>query len=106
MTKVQLLKTSKAKRFQYLFMRHPLTILFGYIFIFLFGMCIYPFSNQPRQHFDSLIAFLAHIGLGISLTCLIGWPALVLAIIVPHLIASAIGALPVLCAAQLSDGVV
>ena len=38
----------KGERIKYLFMRHPLTILFGYIFVFLYGMCIYPFLNHPR----------------------------------------------------------
>src|SRR6266699_1562403 len=32
MTKDQFLKSSKGERRQYLFMRHPLVILFGYIF--------------------------------------------------------------------------
>ena len=91
MTKSQFFKASKADRFQYLFMRHPLTILFGYIFIFLFGMCLYPFFNRPREHVDSLIAFLVHIGLAITVTCLMGWTALMLAMVLPHLIASAVG---------------
>ena len=91
MTKTQFLKTSKGRRFKYLFMRHPLTILFGYIFIFLFGMCIYPFLNKPGKHFDSLIALLLHIGLGITVTLFMGWPALLLTIVIPELIACGIG---------------
>ena len=91
MTKAQFLKSSRGRRFQYLFMRHPLTILFGYIFIFLFGMCVYPFFNKPGKHVDSLIALLLHVGLGIAVTVFMGWPALLLTIIVPHLIASGIG---------------
>src|SRR5882672_8447290 len=54
MTTANFLKSSKGKRFDYLFMRHPLTILFGYVFIFFHGMCIYPFFNKPREHFDCL----------------------------------------------------
>src|SRR5882724_1559472 len=50
MTKEHYLKSSKAARFKYLFMRHPLTILFGYLTVFLQGMCIYPFFNDPKQH--------------------------------------------------------
>src|SRR6058998_767152 len=34
MTKAQYLASTRAERFKYLFMRHPLTILFGYVFIF------------------------------------------------------------------------
>jgi acyl-lipid omega-6 desaturase (Delta-12 desaturase) len=91
MTKDQYLKSSKAKRFEYLFMRHPLTILFGYPIVFLYGMCLSPFANNPREHYDSLIAFVLHIGIAVMLTYFFGWPALVLTQVVPHFIASAIG---------------
>jgi len=91
MTKVQYLKSSKARRFHYLFMRHPVTILFGYLVVFLYGMCLSPFVNDPREHFDSLVAFTLHIAIAVSLTCLIGWPALLLTQVIPHFIASAIG---------------
>ena len=43
MTSQHFSRISGAKRLKYLFMRHPLTILCGYLFIFLFGMCVYPF---------------------------------------------------------------
>src|SRR6266702_7182046 len=61
MTKAQYLKSSRMTRFKYLFMRHPLTILFGYVFAFLWGMCLYPFINQPREHKDCLAAFVVHV---------------------------------------------
>jgi omega-6 fatty acid desaturase (delta-12 desaturase) len=91
MTKAQFERSSKGKRFRYLFMRHPLTILFGYVFIFLFGMCIYPFFNQPKRHFDSLIACLVHLTLAVTITYFAGWSALVLTLIIPHFVASAFG---------------
>src|SRR5437867_3152380 len=43
MTKAQFLNIGKGKRLFYLFMRHPLTIHFGYVFVFLHGMFLYPF---------------------------------------------------------------
>jgi acyl-lipid omega-6 desaturase (Delta-12 desaturase) len=92
MTKAEYLRSSKATRFQYLFMRHPLTILFGYLFVFLWGMCIYPFINQPKQHYDCLIASVIHLTLAVALTWFFGWTALVLTLLLPHFIASAIGA--------------
>src|SRR3954465_14186054 len=60
MTRAQYLKSSRSTRFKYLFMRHPLVILFGYIFVFLHGMCLYPSLNDPREHYDCIIAFLLH----------------------------------------------
>jgi omega-6 fatty acid desaturase (delta-12 desaturase) len=85
------LKSSKSERLQYLFMRHPLTILFGYVFVFLYGMCIYPFFNSPREHYDCLIATVVHLTLAVALTYFFGWPGLLLTLIIPHLVASAIG---------------
>src|SRR5580765_502799 len=91
MTKAQFLASSPGKRFNYLFMRHPLTILFGYFFVFTYGMCIYPFFNKPREHFDCLIAFLLHVVIGAAIVHFFGWWALLFTQIIPHFIASAIG---------------
>lgn len=91
MTRAEFERSSKAVRFRYLFMRHPLTILFGYLFVFLHGMCIYPFFNNPRAHFDCLVAFVVHVAIGAALLFGLGWEAWVLAQLVPHFIACAIG---------------
>jgi acyl-lipid omega-6 desaturase (Delta-12 desaturase) len=91
MTRAEYLRSSRGQRFEYLFMRHPLTILFGYLFVFLYGMCLYPFFNQPREHYDCGIAFVVHILIAVTLTYCFGWPALLLTQIIPHFIASAIG---------------
>jgi omega-6 fatty acid desaturase (delta-12 desaturase) len=91
MTKEQYLNSSKSQRFQYLFMRHPLTILFGYIFVFVYGMALYPFFNSPKKHYDCMMAFIMHIAVGIALVYIFGWLALILVLIVPRLIACGIG---------------
>ena len=91
MTKAQYWQSSKAKRFKYLFMRHPLTILFGYPIVFFYGMCVAPFVNDPREHSDCFIAFVSHIGIAVMLTYFFGWPALLLTQVIPYFIASAIG---------------
>jgi len=91
MTKAQFLKSSKGMRFKYLFARHPLTILFGYVFVFLYGMCLYPSVTKLREHYDGLIAFLVHVLLAVAITWAFGWGALFLTLIVPHFVASAIG---------------
>ncbi len=91
MTKAQYLRSSRGKRFAYLFVRHPLTILFGYIFMFVYGMCLNPFRNDPRKHYDGLIAFLIHVAISVALVMFGGWQTLVFTQIVPHFIANAIG---------------
>ena len=91
MTKSQFLQSSTSTRLKYLFMRHPLTILSGYFIVFLYGMCISPFLNDPRKHFDCLIALVVHVAIGVFLTYFLGWQALLLTQTIPHLVASALG---------------
>ena len=91
MTKQQFLKASRRTRFNYLFMRHPLTILFGYVFIFQYGMCLYPPVTNLRENYDGLLALLLHLALAVLITWFFGWVSLLLTLIVPHFIASAIG---------------
>ena len=91
MTKRQFFESPPAVRLKYLFMRHPLTILFGYVFVFLFGMCLGPFLNEPKKHFDGLIALLVHALVGVALAYFGGWQALILGQTVPHFIACAVG---------------
>jgi len=91
MTAEQYRISTKGERFVYLLMRHPLTILFGYLFVFLFGMVIYPFINSPRKHFDCLLALLLHLALGAALVLMFGWGALLLTLVIPLLIACALG---------------
>jgi len=91
MTAEQYRNSSKSERFTYLLMRHPLTILFGYLFVFLFGMVIYPFINSPRRHYDCLLAFLLHLALGAALVLMFGWTALLLTFVIPLMIACALG---------------
>jgi omega-6 fatty acid desaturase (delta-12 desaturase) len=92
MTKEQYCKSTTGERFKYLFMRHPLTILFGYVFVFLLGMVIFPFINSPRKHYDCLLALLLHLALATAMVLMFGWFAMVLTFILPLFIACAMGA--------------
>jgi omega-6 fatty acid desaturase (delta-12 desaturase) len=91
MTKEQYCQSPASTRFYYLFMRHPLTILFGYIFVFLFGMVIFPFLSSPRKYFDSLLALVVHVALAATIVIHFGWVALLLTLILPLVIACALG---------------
>lgn len=90
MTKDQFERSTRRQRVGYLFVRHPLTILFGYIFMFLFGMCLNPFMNYPRRHLDCLFALLVHLAIGAALLVLGGWTALLLTLLVPFFITYAV----------------
>ena len=91
MTREQFQKTPGGERFKYLFVRHPLTILFGYVTSFLFGMVVYPFINSPRKHFDCLVALLVHIMLAVLVVIYFNWLTLILALVFPRFIATAMG---------------
>lgn len=91
MTKSQYLKSSPSERWKYLFARHPLTILFGYFFVFLLGMCLVPFLKKPTRNFDGLIAVLLHLAIAVAIVHYWGWLALLLTQTIPHFILYAIG---------------
>jgi omega-6 fatty acid desaturase (delta-12 desaturase) len=91
MTKARYLASPRRVRLKYLFMRHPLTILFGYPIVFLYGMCIAPSLRNPRRHFDCLLAFVLHIAMVVILFSAAGWPGVLLTLFIPHFIGSAIG---------------
>jgi len=91
MTKEQFRKSSRGERFVYLAMRHPVTILFGYLSVFLFGMVVYPFLNPPRKHYDCLLALLAHLMTAVMLVLVFGWGTMLLALIIPRFIGGALG---------------
>lgn len=83
---------SKKEQRIYLAIRHPLTILFGYISMFIFGMCVSSFMSAPRKHYDSLIALILHFSISAALIIFFGWQAWVFAVGIPHFIACCMGA--------------
>lgn len=91
MTSENFLKASKSDRRIYLFMRHPLTILFGYLTVFVHGMCLRPFLAKPGEHRDGLIALLVHAAIAALLLMQFGWQTWLLAQVIPHFITYAIG---------------
>lgn len=92
MTREQYRNSSTGERVTYLFMRHPMTILFGYFFIFLVGMVILPLVRSPRKHYDCLLALSLHVALIATLVLVFGWLTLLLTLILPLFIGSALGA--------------
>ncbi|WP_126243733.1 fatty acid desaturase family protein [Chitinophaga rhizosphaerae] len=85
------LAMSRGERRMYLFTRHPLTILFGYLFMFIIGMCVNSFFASPRRHYDALIALVAHVALTVAVILTAGWLTWLLLVLAPVFIACAIG---------------
>ena len=91
-TKARFMSMSKAEQRTYLASRHPLIIIFGYFFIFMIGMCVMSFMRNPRKHYDSLLALIAHFTIAFVLVYFLGWQAWLLAMFIPFMISSAMGA--------------
>jgi omega-6 fatty acid desaturase (delta-12 desaturase) len=83
--------TSRQK-FEYLAIRHPITIALGYFSMFIFGMCIASFVSSPKKHYDSLIALVVHITASVLLCVFLGWQIWFCLFFLPFMIAFAMGA--------------
>ena len=91
-TKSQFKTMSRKERLMYLAIRHPLTILFGYITMFILGMCLRSFLSNPKKHMDSLLALLIHIGGSVLIWMGFGFEGWLLFVFIPFLIGESLGA--------------
>lgn len=91
MTKDRYAKATRKERLEYLAMRHPATILFGYLSIFMLGMCIVPLIEDPKEHKDSGLALGIHFGLYALVGFTLGLSAMFFIIFLPFFIACAMG---------------
>ena len=91
-TKQKFVTLSKGEQRYYLFIRHPLTILFGYIFAFMYGMCVQSIINRFSKHIDSLVALILHFAYQIAVFYFLGWQTWILLCAIPHFISGALGA--------------
>jgi omega-6 fatty acid desaturase (delta-12 desaturase) len=80
------------QRFMYRLVRHPITILLGYVTVFMYGFCAAAFSRNPRKNIDSLLAIVLQLLLIATLWRVFGWNVLLYALLVPQFVAHALGA--------------
>jgi len=92
MTKEKFLKSPEREKKIYLAVRHPLTIFFAYFTMFLYGMCIQSFVNNPRKHWDSLAVVILHIGVSIFLAVYFGPLVWFLTLFLPLFLVHMLGA--------------
>lgn len=90
-TKAKFRSLSRQAQFQYLFVRHPLTIAAGYLFAFLWGMCVLSLTRNPSKHWDSGVALAMHLLIGVTLVLTLGWTAFLLGFLLPAIFSSAMG---------------
>ncbi len=84
-------KATRRERFVYAVTRHPLTILFGYLTVFVYGMCLKSLISEPRKHVDCAVAVGIQVALVVLLACFA--PAILFfTLLAPIALAAALGA--------------
>lgn len=86
-------KLSAADRRKYALSRHPLTVLFAYVTLFLWGMCLQPLVKNTRTYAGEVLAALAlHFTLLGGIGWLLGPETLLLGFLLPLNVAFVTGA--------------
>jgi len=92
MTKEKFMESSVREKREYMAVRHPLTIVFAYFTMFLFGMCLQSFLSSPRRHWDSLAVLILHIGAAVFLGVYFGPLTWFLTLFLPLFLVHMLGA--------------
>jgi len=84
-------EASRATRTNYRIIRHPLTVMAGYVTIFFYSIALLPLLTNPARHWDSLLALIGHAALISVLWIFGGFGTVFFVILLPMSIASALG---------------
>jgi len=84
-------KLTPREQMAYRMARHPATVLFGYLTVFLYGMCLASFYRSPRKCWDSALALVLHAVLLGCVGYFAGPDVLFFALVLPFFIAFALG---------------
>jgi omega-6 fatty acid desaturase (delta-12 desaturase) len=84
-------KMSKKDRFRYKAVRHPLTILFGYVLVFMYGMCVGSLQKSVKKYWDSAIALFVNWTMTGVLIWQVGFATTFFAYLLPLMVACAMG---------------
>lgn len=92
MTKEKYREASEKEKKIYRAVRHPLTIIFAYFTMFLYGMCLQSFLSSPRRHWDSLVVLILHTGFAVFLGVYFGPMTWFLTLFLPLFLVHMLGA--------------
>ena len=90
-SKAKFHRLSASQRTAYLAARHPLTIFFGYLTLFIYDFNLKSVFKNPRVHGDSLVALLLHVAVGGLIFYGGGWSALAVSWLLPFMLAHGLG---------------
>lgn len=82
---------SNMQRLKYRVARHPLTLLFAYLTVFLANVCTLPLLRRPSRYWDSALSLLAHSSLLLTLWLIGGVDVAFFALLLPMTIAASMG---------------
>ena len=71
--------------------RHPITVLAGYVTVFLFSLTLLPFLKAPARNWDGLVVLAAHVGAIAALWVFGGFATAFFVMLLPITIASMLG---------------
>ncbi|MGP8216938.1 MAG: fatty acid desaturase [Bacteroidia bacterium] len=91
LTKEKYESLSRKEQREYLFSRSPLFMLLGYFTMFMLGMSLKSYMNNPKKHYDSLIALIIHAILTVCVIVFAGWKVWLFSILIPFFIPGVIG---------------
>ena len=91
-SKARYLKLSKKERRLYLINRHPLTVIFGYLTLFIYWLNIKSYMESPKKHIDSLFALVFHVSVAAVVMYIYGPVIFILGWCFPFFLAFSIGA--------------
>jgi len=80
-----------AQRRDYRMVRHPLNMMFGYVTVFILGMCGSAFLRDPRQHWHGMLSLVIHFGIMALVGWRFGWDVAAFAVLLPQFLASGVG---------------
>ncbi len=84
-------KMSARDRLKYRVVRHPLTILLGYVPIFMIGMCVNSLRKSVTKYWDSAVALALNWALTAGLIWRFGFIDAFLSYLLPLMVATAVG---------------
>ncbi len=85
------LSLSKKNQRIYLLNRHPLTVIFGHVTLFMYWLNIKSFVQSPKKHLDSFAALVLHFGSAYIIWHYLGFNAFLISWLFPFFIAFAMG---------------
>lgn len=84
-------KMSARDRLKYRIVRHPLTILFGYVPVFMIGMCVNSLRKSVKKYWDSAVALALNWTLTAVLIWQFGFLTAFFTYLLPLMVATAVG---------------